>query len=170
MAKAKKAAAVYVCQTKVEVQQAIKLLGDTQRELLRLETTMNDEIANIAAHHKEQVDALKTRIDALMNGIQFWCEANRTALCAEGGKTANFITGEVSWRQRPPSVTVRAADKVIETLEKLGLGRFVRQKKEVNKEAVLADPASVAGIAGLTVVKGVEDFAVVPFEVDVVRA
>ncbi|MDR0673328.1 MAG: host-nuclease inhibitor Gam family protein [Zoogloeaceae bacterium] len=166
MTKAKKTAAHYVCQSRDETQTAIRELGDAQRELTRLETVINDAIAAIAARHKDNVDALKTRIDTLTSGIQLWCEANRAALCATG-KTANLVTGEVSWRQRPPSVSVRQQEKVIETLRALGLSRFLREKTEVNKEAILAEPAAVSGIAGITVVTGVEDFAVTPFEIEV---
>lgn len=167
MAKQKTQSVPYVCQTKSEAMDAIRALGDAQRELTRLETRMNDEIAEINAREKDRVEAIKARIESLTGGIHLWCEANRAALCADGGKTANMITGEVSWRIRPPSVTVRGADKVISTLKALGLGNFVRIKEEVNKEAILASPASVAGVSGIAVVSGVEDFSVTPFEVDV---
>jgi phage host-nuclease inhibitor protein Gam len=167
MAKAKKAAALYACQSKEETMDAIKQLGDAQRELTRLETSINDEIAAITAREKERIEALRSRIEALTGGIHLWCESNRTHLCANGGKTANLVTGEVAWRQRPPSVTVRQAEKVIETLKALRLGRFVRQKEEVNKEAILGEPRAVAGVAGITVVTGVEDFAVTPFEIEI---
>ena len=167
MVKAKKTSVLHACQSREETMDAIKVLGDTQRELARIETAINDEIACITQRQKDRIDALKGRIDALTTGIHLWCEANRSALCAGGGKTANLITGEVSWRQRPPSVTVRCADKVIETLKRLGLERFVRIKEEVNKEAILGDPRSVAGVAGITVVQGIEDFTVAPFEIDI---
>jgi phage host-nuclease inhibitor protein Gam len=166
--KTKKTAAVYVCQSKDEAMAAIKELGDAQRELTRLETEINDLVAEITNARKDEVNALSERVDTLTNGIHLWCEANRAALCGAKGKTANMITGEVAWRQRPPSVTVRSVDKVIETLKKLGLSRFLREKTEVNKEAILAESAAVAGIAGITVVTGVEDFNVTPFEVEVV--
>jgi phage host-nuclease inhibitor protein Gam len=167
MTRTKKTAAVYVCQTREEAQNAIKKLGDTQRGLLRLQTRINDNIAALTAEHKDEIDILQERIDTLTNGIHLWAEANRVALCGDKGKTANLVTGEVSWRQRPPSVSIRAADKVVETLKKLGLSRFLREKTEVNKEAILSEPAAVAGIAGITVVTGIEDFAVTPFEVGV---
>ena len=99
--------------------------------------------------------------------MQAWCEAHRAELCGEGdklGKTANLVTGEVSWRVRPPSVSIRGADTVLETLLRMGLGRFVRVKNEPNKEAMLNEPDAVRGIAGITIVSGVEDFIVVPFE------
>jgi len=62
---------------------------------------------------------------------------------------------------------LKAVDKVIETLKRLGLGRFVRTKEEVNKEAILANPKAVAGVAGIKVVQGIEDFAVTPFEIEI---
>lgn len=107
----------------------------------------------------------KGRIELLQTGVQAWCEANRDTL-TDGGKvkSANLITGEVSWRQRPPSVSVRGVDAVIDTLKRLGLGVFVRTKEELNKEAILNEPHQVRGVAGLQVVTGVEDFAIVPFE------
>jgi phage host-nuclease inhibitor protein Gam len=147
---------------------AIKELGDSQRELTRIETRINDAIARITAAKKDEIDALQTRVETLTAGIQGWCEANRTVLCPGNTKTANLVTGEVSWRQRPPSVQIRKAEKIIAALKALGLARFVRTKEEVNKEAILAEPAAAVGVAGLTVVTGVEDFVIAPFEAGVI--
>jgi phage host-nuclease inhibitor protein Gam len=169
MAKKHKApAAAYSCQTKEETMEAIRILGDVQRHLTRIETEMNDAIAEITSARKTEIESLKTRCETLVNGIQTWCEANRGELCKNGSKTANLITGEVSWRFRPASVGIRAADKVIETLRNLGLSRFIRSKDEINKEAILADPKAVSGIVGITINSGLEDFAVTPFEQEVV--
>jgi len=55
----------------------------------------------------------------------------------------------------PPSVSVRGAESVIDTLKRLGLGKFVRTKEEVNKEAILNEPDEVRGVAGLNIVTGV---------------
>ncbi len=49
-------------------------------------------------------------------------------------------------------------------LLKLGLERFVRVKTEINKDAILNEPAAVVGIAGLSIQVGVEDFVITPFE------
>lgn len=160
-------ALAYACQTKEQTMEAIRTMGDTQRELTRIETEMNDAIAEITSARKTEIEALKTRIEALVTGVQTWCEANRAELCKNGGKTANLITGEVSWRQIQPSVSIRAVEKVLETLKALKLDRFIRTKEEPNKEAMLADPKAVSGIAGITIVTGKENFAVVPFEQEV---
>ncbi len=56
---------------------------------------------------------------------------------------------------------------MLETLRALGLERFIRNKEEPNKEAMLADPKAVSGISGITIITGVEDFTVNPFEQEV---
>lgn len=167
--KQKAKAAPWVCQSKDQTIEAIRALGDAQRELTRVETHINDQIAAITDAHKGEIDALKQRIDTLVDGIQLWCEAHRSELLAGGGKTANLITGQVIWRQRPPSVSIRNVEKVLETLRALGLVQFIRNKEEPNKEAMLAEPKAVSGIAGITIVTGVEDFVIEPFEVEVAR-
>ena len=58
-------------------------------------------------------------------------------------------------------------DAVIEHLKSLGLQRFVRTKEEPNKEAMLAEPDAVRGVAGITLNTGVEDFTITPFQVQV---
>lgn len=168
MAKVKKSqAARWVCQSREMTMEAIRALGDARRELTRLETHINDQVAQVTDQHKQEVEALQQRIETLSSGIQIWCEANRAQLLEGGGKEANLITGLVRWRQRPPSVSIRGVDKVLEALRTLGLQRFIRTKEEPNKEAMLADPKAVQAVPGLSIVSGVEDFIVEPFEVEV---
>lgn len=161
-------AQVYVPQSKDEAAADIRKIGDLQREALRATTEMNDAIANITQRFQPRLDALNDQIRTLQEGVQGYCEAHRIEL-TDGGKvkTANLITGEVQWRQRPPSVSVRGSDAVLEMLKRLGLTRFIRSKEEVNKEAILNEPDEVRGVAGLTVVTGVEDFVITPFEQEV---
>lgn len=164
-------AQVYAPQTQNDCAADIKKLGDLQREHARVAADMNDEIAAITKRYQPQLDAFGERIETLRNGVQTYCEANRNALTNEGKvKTANFITGEVNWRQRPPSVGIRGAEAVLETLARMGLTRFIRTKQEPNKEAMLNEPDAVRGIAGITIVTGVEDFVVTPFEAQVETA
>lgn len=158
-----------VPQSKNDCADSIRVIGDLQREFERERAKMNDAIAALTQYHQPFLASLSERIQALQSGVQAWCEAHRTELCGEGdklGKTANLITGEVSWRQRPPSVSIRGADAVLETLTRMGLTRFIRSKSEPNKEAMLNEPDAVRGIAGISIVTGVEDFIVTPFEAD----
>lgn len=165
--KVKAAAAAYVCQSRDMAASDIKTIGDLNRQLARVSAAMNDEIADVTEKYQQEIDDLKDRVQTLQGGVQAWCEANRSDL-TNGGKvkTANLITGNVQWRQRPPSVSVRGAETVIDTLKRMGFARFVRTKEEINKEAILNEADEVRGIAGITVVTGVEDFVIEPFEQD----
>ena len=164
-AKLKSKASAYAPQTTNDCAADIKKLGDLQRDYVRVKADMDDQIAAITKQFQPKLEALSERIETLQKGIQTYCEAHRVEL-TDGGKTktANLVTGDVSWRQRPPSVSIRGADAVLETLERMGLQRFIRTKQEPNKEAMLNEPDAVRGIAGIVIVTGVEDFVIAPFE------
>ncbi|MCK3654886.1 host-nuclease inhibitor protein Gam [Pasteurellaceae bacterium Macca] len=160
-----KAAAKLRFTTVEQVQSAIKEIGDLSREHTRLTTEMNDLIGETSEKFAPQLTQLKNEIEPLQQAVQEYCEAHREELTENGkSKTATFITGEVQWRARPPSVSIRGADSVLESLNRLGLGRFIRTKNEINKEALLNEPDVAKGIAGITIKQGVEDFVIKPFE------
>lgn len=161
------AVAVAVPQSRSMCADHVRQLGDLQREHTRAAAELNDQIAALTAAAEPVLADLAQRIAALQAGIQTWCEANRVTLCGEGdklGKTANLVTGEVSWRVRPPSVSVKGVEAVIDALRRNDLYHLIRLKEEVNKEAILNEPAAVARIPGITIVCGVEDFIITPFE------
>lgn len=163
--KLKAPATAVVPQSRDDCAADVARLGDLQRELARTTADMNDALGAVTASWQPQIDAMSAAIKNLQVGIQTWCEANRHTL-TDGGKTktANLVTGDVAWRQRPPSVQIRGADTVIDNLRHLGLTDFIRTKDEVNKEAILNEPDRVRGVAGISVVTGVEDFIITPFE------
>lgn len=163
--KLKSKAQVYVPQTKEDAAADVKKVGDLMRLLTRKEADMNDKIAAITQDFQPDFEILKEQIEVLQTGVQSYCEAHRDEL-TNGGKvkSANLTTGEVSWRQNPPSVRISKSDTVIEMLKRLGLGRFVRIKEEINKDAILNEPDEVRGVAGITLITGVEQFVITPFE------
>lgn len=165
VAKLKTKAQAYAPQSLNDCAADIKKLGDLQRDFTRATADMNDEIAAITKRYQPKLEALTERIETLQKGVQTYCEAHRDEL-TNGGKVkfANFVTGDVNWRQRPPSISIRGAEAVLETLARMGLSRFIRTKQEPNKEAMLNEPDAVRGIAGISVVTGVEDFVITPFE------
>ncbi|XP_040582904.1 mu-like prophage FluMu host-nuclease inhibitor protein gam [Lepeophtheirus salmonis] len=127
---------------------------------------MNDAIADITDKHKPTLNDLQARAKELQIGIQAWCEAHRDDLTNKS-KTANLITGEISWRQRPPSISLRGIDTILENLRSLGLARFIRTKDEINKDAMLNEADVAASVAGVTIKTGVEDFIIKPFEANI---
>ena len=163
----KNVAQVWTAQSRDDVAAAISEIGKKGREIDTLTTSMNDEIAAVVEKYQPTIDALKQELPPLQSGVQSWCESHRAELTQSGRtKTANMITGTVNWRIRPPSVSVRGSNTVIELLKNKGLGRYIRTKEEINKDAVLADPDGVRTIPGITVVSGIEDFVIEPFEAE----
>ncbi|ECL8857221.1 host-nuclease inhibitor protein Gam [Salmonella enterica] len=163
----KAAAASYTPQSKEQVSADIKKIGDIQRELTRIETDANDRIAVIMGQNTPKIEALRAELDILQKGVQTWCEANRSSITKGGSKTANLITGEVAWRTKPDSVSIKGVELVLETLKKLKLDRFIRRKEEVNKDAILADKKAVENIKGISIVSGKETFSITPFEQEI---
>lgn len=161
----KKNAMIAVPQSRDDCAADINTIGRLSREITVTQAAMNDEISAITDRYTAVFTPLQEEVKSLTAGVQSWCEANRDDLTMGGkSKTGQFVTGTVQWRQKPPSVAVRGVEAVIETLKQFGLVRFVRVKEELNKEAILNEPAVVSGIAGLSIKSGVEDFVIQPFE------
>ncbi len=158
------AVAVSVPQSKEEVIEAIAAIGRHQRDRVRIEAAMNDDLAKVREAWETQAAPHLEKIRALTEGVHLWCEANRDAL-TQGGKVkyAHLASGEVKWRMTPPKVVIRAVDVVLDYLRQAGLDRFIRLKEEVNKEAILAEPEVVAHIKGISITQK-EEFIVLPFE------
>lgn len=163
--KLKAPAQTYACQTLEDAQACIKTIGDMQREHARLSADLNDAIANLTQAAAGDLKALQDGMALRQSGVQTWCEAHREELCGKG-KSANLVTGEVSWRQRPPSVAIKGADAVMAYLKLAGLHSFIRTKEEIDKAAMLNEADKARGIPGITITTGVEDFNIAPFEVD----
>lgn len=164
------AAAIAIPQTREQVAAAIAEIGTLNRDLARTQADMNDTLARVKEEFETIAEPRRQRISALTQGVQVWCEANRDTL-TNGGKvkSAQLTTGEIGWRTRPPSVRVTGAEAVLDLLRRLGLKRFIREKEEVNKEAILNEPEAVAHVAGISISQG-EDFIVTPFETELAEA
>ena len=155
----------YVPQSRDECAQAIDQIGRLQRDILTREAAMNDEIADITERYAGSITEAKAEMTQLQQGVQSYCEANRLELTDKfSRKSASFTTGTVQWRQRPPSISVRGVDSVIDWLLNHGLSRFVREKREINKDALLNEPGEAAMVPGISIKSGVEDFVITPFE------
>lgn len=165
----KPAVAVAVPGNAADASNAIARIGIEQRELARIEAAMNDELAVIKERWEAQAEPHRKAIADTSQGVQIWCEAHRGELLKGDAKTATFPAGEVQWRVRPPSCRVTGAEAVLDLLRRLGLGRFIRSKEEINKEAILNEPEAVTGVPGIRIEQG-EDFVIKPFEAPLTEA
>ena len=159
----------YVCaQNEDDAADLIRVLGEKRRDILRIEHAMNDKIAEIKQSHEDQATPIKVEVSEIIKAVQGWAEANRDTLTKCGKtKTAKLTTGEINWRSRPPKVTLRGKVKIIQTLKNLGLNRFIRTIEEVDKEALLKEKKIAAGISGITISSAGEDFAILPYELEI---
>lgn len=162
------AAALPIPQSDAEAREAIRELGDLNRERMRLEAEMNDQIAALQQEYGNRVAPLGERLTALTGGLQMFCDVHRERLTGGGKvKSYQFATGKVSWRQKPAKVTLTKIEAVIERIKAAGFAeRFLRVKEEVNKEAMLEDRATASTIKGVKIGSDGEDFIVEPFEAE----
>lgn len=167
MAKVKNTAVdLKVPQTRDETIEYIAEIGRLQRQRERLQASMNDEISAIKQKYEEQALPLGQDIKQLSEGVQIWCEANRIDLTDNGKvKFAQLASGKVNWRTRPPKVTLRKKDQIIEACHNLGLTRFLRTTEDINKEAMLAEREVAETLQGVSITQG-EDFVITPYETD----
>ncbi|KAA0678104.1 host-nuclease inhibitor Gam family protein [Roseomonas genomospecies 6] len=167
------AATVPIPQSRAEATDAVAEIGQAQRELLRIEAAMNDELAQIKEKYEEQARPFRDRVKALTAGVQTWCEANRHAL-TDGNKTktVNLSSGVVKWRLTPPSVKVGRGmlAAVLTNIRQTGLADlFIRTSEELNKEALLAQEEKAKTIPGITIHQ-VEEFVIEPFAEELATA
>ena len=158
-----------VPQTREAAADLIYELGTLDRQLQRLDAGLKDALAQVKRTFEEQAQPHKDRQTALIEGLRSYCEANRDAL-TNGGKvkTAEFTTGSISWRLRPPSVKIKGGEDAVITAifassNAVMQANFVRTKYEVSREGMLANPALALTLSGVSITSEGEDFEVKPF-------
>lgn len=146
---------------------SVARIGELQRLLALHGAALSESAAQLKAAAEAAAAPLKAEIEDLTRGVQVYAEANREVLTGGGRvKTVALATGEIAWRARPPSVRIRDQGAVIETLQKLQLGRFLREKVEIDKEAMLKNPSLAETVPGVTIASAGEEFVVTPHAVE----
>lgn len=160
------AVAVAVPNDHEEARAMLRRIGEAQRQRDRIQSDLNDTVSQLQESAANRAAPFNDQIRNYTAGLQIWAEANRAELTGNGKrKSMDMGVGELGWRTRPPRVSVRGIDVVIGALRSLGLTRFLREKVEINKEAVLAEPEAVEHIKGISITQG-EDFWIKPAETD----
>lgn len=150
-------------QNREEAEQMLARLGALQREQTILTTALEESLAADRARVEAQALPLKAEAEGLTRGIQLWAEANRPSLTQDNRtKTIRLTTGEIAWRARPPAVRIKDMPAVLEYLIREGLKKFVREKQEIDREAMLKEPAAARAVPGVTIGSEGEDFVVAP--------
>jgi phage host-nuclease inhibitor protein Gam len=154
----KPAEAVPVPQSAEEASAMLAAIGASQRDLAVIQAALDETIAAAKAHAEAEAATHKAAIEARTRGLQVWAEANRP----NTGKTITLASGTLAWRVRPPSVRVGNMAAAIEFALTMGLDRFLRVKRELNKEAMLAEPQAATRVPGISIGSAGEEFVVEP--------
>lgn len=154
-----------VPQTREDVVAQIARIGDLQGQLAVAKAQHDERVREIGKSFDDVAAPLDDELTRLTAGVQAYCEAHRNELTNNGKvKFASFSTGTVSWRTRPPSVSLRRVESIIEGCKVAGLEKFIRVKEEINKDAMLAEPDQAMKVPGVTIKSGGEDFIIEPLE------
>jgi phage host-nuclease inhibitor protein Gam len=152
-------------QTAAEAADLMGDLGGTMAELAGLQADCDAAVNKVASAYQPKIQVLAERKKAIELALQTWAEANKDDLTSDGKRTVNLGTGEVGWRICPPAVKVTGVAKVIEVLKAKALDRFIKVKEDLDKKAILEEPAAVKGVKGLEIVQN-EIFWVKPAGLD----
>jgi phage host-nuclease inhibitor protein Gam len=164
-ARAKAPALARVPQSREEVARFIARVGALEARLAALKAVADEAVRAAGEALEREAAQPQAELAELRAGVQSWCEAHRAALTRDGRiKTVEFGTGRVMWRLRPPKVAIRGTEAVIAACRSLGMTRFLREKVEINREAMLAEPEAAGAIAGVTIASAGEDFVIEPAE------
>lgn len=156
-----------VPQNREDLSRAVARVGSLQRRINEAASRAEEKIAEIKETLTEEIAESAHELETTVLGIQAYAESNRKEL-TDGGKTktVRLATGSVLWRMTPPRTVLKKVEEVLARIEELGLTRFIRTKKEVDKEQLLKEPLVAEGIKGVTIVQN-EEFVIKPDEVGV---
>lgn len=153
---------VTVPQNLDEAADFVRRIGQAKREIERLAERLTVKIDRLKAVAVEEAAPREATIVELFDGLFVFAQAHREELSERGRrKTVVLPSGQFGWRMPPSSVHVKGVDQIIARLESLGMDRFLRVKKELNKEAMLAEPQAATAVEGV-VIKQDEEFFVKP--------
>lgn len=163
-AKVKAGALPWAAQSREDVVAAIARIGALEARIAAARAEADAAVRAAGEALERAIAQPAAEAAELRAGVQAWCEAHRAELTGGKVKFHEFGTGRVLWRLRPPRVSIRGTEAVIEACRRLGLTKFLREKVEINKEAMLAEPEVAGRIQGVVIASEGEDFVIEPAE------
>ena len=151
------------------VEQLVQKIGKLQGQIDRRQSDLNDRVNELKTAAAQDIAPVNEEITDLFKQVHAYAEANKADLLQGRSRTCKLGAGDIGWRRNPPKCSIRGADAVIESLERLGFSEAVRTKKEIAKDVILNDATKYQDVKGITVSQ-TEEFFVKPNETDLERA
>jgi phage host-nuclease inhibitor protein Gam len=165
MARKSKPAPTPVPQTRQEFETLAVQLGEGMRALGAAADGASNEIARVKLALKNDTAELEKRIEAQWEALAAYATAHRAELLPDNRKSVSIAAGIIGWRLSTPSVKLTDEDEVIDAIEALGFVQFLREKTEIDKVALLAQPELAAKIDGVTI-RQVENLFFQPLDLE----
>lgn len=114
-----------------EINQALKELGDIDRDVTRIEADMNRKINDIKADAERDAAALLERRKRLETNVQEYTESYSDEF--KVSKSKKFMYGSVGFR-KATSITTRNIKAIIEALKQNKMLDCITVSEKINKE------------------------------------
>ncbi len=131
-----------------EVNTLLFKIGECERELNNIKTTLEAEVAEVRSNAELAAAPLQEEHKRCVKALQTYATANRKTLLVGDKKSLVLTGGEFGWRLPPTKVTFArgGAEQVIKNLETMELTQYLRYITEVDREALLRDRPAVSGV------------------------
>jgi phage host-nuclease inhibitor protein Gam len=126
--------------TRAEFDAAVDQLARTTVELRKLEAARDEQLQRVRATFDEPCADRSSQIDGLALAVEKYAEEHRDELFTGKVKSSETALALFGFRFGQPTLkTLNKAwtwDRVLEQLDSLNLGRFIRTKRECDKDAM----------------------------------
>ncbi len=131
-------------QTFEDVNKALFEIAQKDSFITKKEVAMNEKINKIKTEFDQETKTIRAEKQLLEQEIEGYCKANKLEFGKQ--KSKSLLFGTVFFRTTPPKVSqLNRKYTVATTIElaiKLFKNKFVREKKELDKDAILASYAA----------------------------
>ena len=148
--------------TREEADRLIARLGEIQRETAVLDAALAERVAVARRDAETLAQPLKAEAALIYAAVEAWATAHRSALMTGAARSARLPSGTIGWRTTPPAVRIEQQQHVLALLlAERRYQRFVRNKVEIDRSALLREPDAAEEIPGITIVQR-DEFYVEP--------
>lgn len=136
-------------------------IGKLDREVAVMEADCEERVTALKQVVAAAGAAINEHIAARFRALQAYVEVNRGALIPKDRESADWPTGTVGFRKTPLAVRIAKAkfDAIVAALRQRRLGRCLRVKTEIDKEALKKVRTKVEDIEGVSFISRTEFFA-----------
>lgn len=139
---------VIVPETLAEANNLMLKLGEYERELAATALTLEAAIAGAKDAANQIAGPIEAAHAATAKALEAYATRERKNLLTGTKKSVVLPGGEFGWRTTPGKVSISkvAATTIVDNLRELGLTKYLRVTTEVDREALLKDRPTLAGV------------------------